>query len=434
MADPNKNVPNSAEAPSPVVEKPKFDIRKALDTKGFLEFLTKVQEKNGEVLDMANEGAIGEKFEAFTVKEKVKAGVKNLYQTSIKSEFGVTLEAADLRSVDDHWDALAIADPEKVMEMNDKLKDYVELPKQIKAAETELALLGGEEDAQKSLEEAKKLAEALLQAKNYSGFFGGTKFGFLLIKAVVGELGNLLLNRNNKFGDYAADVYDVLISRRTVKDKYGKDVNREKMAKEVPIVEKQITQIQETLKSIKDITTRKEESAKQFAKLRKELIGGVAGFNTINEVVKRKTKEKLDGFLKVVSLPNIKSAQTTFDNLKKAIENTETGLNPLDSTPNSINPEVFQKDIDTGVDLQMNMDIGNALAAVKLDESGSFSKLEKALKKDILEKDKIGSKEGEELRDFIVSKLEAAGSALNNSSVDKAKKMMVSVIIANLKK
>ncbi|MEI6238035.1 MAG: hypothetical protein WCP15_00695 [bacterium] len=430
MADPNQNVTNSPEAGANVPERAKFDIRKALDTKGFLEFLTKVQEHTNETLDMGNEEEVGKRFEAFTMKEKVKAGVKNLYQTSIKNEFGVILEADDLKSVDGHWDALAIGDPEKVREMNEKLKNYAELPKQIKAAETELALLGSKEDAQNSLEEAKKLAEALLLAKNYSGFFGGTKFVFLSLRAIGGELSNILLNRDDEIGNYTANVNDVLFSRRIVKDKFGKGVDREKMAKEIPVIEKQIVTIQETLSKIVDISAKKEESAKQFAELRKGLIGSVAGFDAINEVVKRKTKEKLDGFFKVVSLPNMKSAQTTFDSLKKAIENTETGLNPLES----MDTDKFQKDIDEGVDLQMSIDIDNALSAVKLDENGSFSKLEKTLKKDILEKDKIGSKEGTELRDFIVSKLEAAGGALKDTPVNKSKKLMISAIIANLKK
>src|SRR6185312_4506828 len=94
-------------------EAQEFDIDKALNTKGFAEFLAAHQD--AETFDMDNPVEVGKRFEAFGVKEVVKKELKGIFSEHIQKEMGMKLDSNDLESVDAHLDKLAIENPDELL-------------------------------------------------------------------------------------------------------------------------------------------------------------------------------------------------------------------------------------------------------------------------------------------------------------------------------
>jgi hypothetical protein len=116
-------------------------IDKALNTKGFAEFLAKYPEAESIDLNDTNEAEIEQRLEAFEAKNRVSAEIRGLFNNEL-SGLGIKLEAADFASVEAYLEDETINNPESIQEMARTITLFQELPGKIRELEAKAASIG----------------------------------------------------------------------------------------------------------------------------------------------------------------------------------------------------------------------------------------------------------------------------------------------------
>ncbi len=410
-----------------------FDIDKALNTKGFAEF--QAAHPESDKFDMEDGEAIRQRFEVFETKTAVSKELKQLYSGHIEKEMGIKLDAKDLSSIDAHLENQAINSPEEFMEIKERLDAFRELPLQISALEKQLAELGGVEELKATLEGLQKDEANLETAQKYKGIIGKTKVAFQFVSFAAAAQPLLLevlfpgvkLKKNFLgVGDKYNQVSEALGSLSSVKEKFGKMGKKDINSLQENIGD-QIHGIENVLASVQQIDKLKSLSQEMFGNMRKELLGGVSDITGLTESIQAKAMAQFKEIVKSGSTKSLDQAQERFEALRSVAVSTETGVNPL----GGINEEEFQKRVDAGLEKAASEEIMQTLMRANLG-SNALTKLEKSLEP-FLNREKIGSKEGEEAREFIANALKEAADNLGNTTEDKAKKSIVARILIKMK-
>lgn len=153
-----------------------FDIDKALNEKGFVEFLAK--HPDAEILDMNDGEKISKRFDTFKSKETVKKELKNLYSNKIQAELGVKLEGNDLTAIDVHIEKQALENPDEIEILKDRISTFSEFPKVISELEHVINELGGAENLRNKLGELVVDANSLKDSMGAMGIVGEFKWAY----------------------------------------------------------------------------------------------------------------------------------------------------------------------------------------------------------------------------------------------------------------
>jgi hypothetical protein len=162
----------------------------------------------------------------------------------------------------------------------------------------------------------------------------------------------------------------------------------------------------------------------------KQVIFEAADSNkAIRDMVQAKMMKKLDDVINPAdptkrTLKQAEEQQKAFDKLK-ASETVRGSISDSDI-------EAKQAELDAAVEVEFQEEVTEAIKNFKTGDGGAFTKLESTLKPFFSGERaaKLGSKEGDEARDFILDTLD---TKRNDPSNKGAKSILLSLLIRNLK-
>ncbi|MEK7463843.1 MAG: hypothetical protein AAB610_01840 [Patescibacteria group bacterium] len=165
----------------------------------------------------------------------------------------------------------------------------------------------------------------------------------------------------------------------------------------------------------------RDKTKQDIVDVRGEILGEIQHIGDLHEKVLQRVALQMNDMLSTAdSTEKLQDVQERFEFLKNAQEGPD-GIN-LDLLSDLPGGE-FQDRLDEAVEKKVSEEIMTAIMAQPLG-NGAFSKLEKTLG-DYLESEKMGSKEGDELREMIIESIEESAENLRTDIEGKAKKLML---------
>ncbi len=396
-----------------------FDLKKALNTKGFVEFL--VANPDVKESDMTNAELLGKKFETFEIKDKVAKGLKELYGGQIKTEMGITLDSQELTLIDKHIEKIAISNPEKLQDLFDQQTMFTELPKQVKGLEDEFTKLANVDVLGGRLNEFIKDKANLDLTANFRGVVGGSKFVFKTIR------GGFKMVIGNK--EESSQMDEVGQAHKELNAKFGK-FKEKSVGKVTSEVEAGIAEIEATIAKITDLQKMKEGKLEWFGKLRKTLLSEAGQINGLSALIHEKVTEKFKGLLNdnvEKTVKSLESAQELLEKYKTVAEKSEMGINPFKSGKDE---QMTQRYIDSDFTQVIGSELNKAIRGTSLGDN-ALTRLENALKP-IIEKKKIGSNENDKALEVVIDSLNSVMAGLPMTNEGKAKRFLLNHILSNL--
>lgn len=387
-------------------EQTRFDIDAALNKKGFAEFLA--AHPDAVDFDMSDSESIRPKFEAFQGKEMVSRGLQQLFRNQIRENLGVKLDSADLQSIDAYLQELAIESPRDILDLQTKLAIFQEMPGRIRELETRLATLGNSQELSTKLESLRTDKKSLESVEKYSGFWGRLKLGFQ-----INFCGSLEKSQQLEGHKQSLEMAKV---------RFGK-LDGDQAGLLLAEVDEQIEEVNKTLETISSIESWKATEQEMFNGARKNLLEGIFGISGITEAIQRRAKVQMEAAVNSGNLGVLDRAEQNFAKLQKASESLGFSVDVLGE-----NEENLRQDLDAAVENAIGTKIYETVSRVKLGD-GALTRLEKTLEQ-LIGREKIGSKEGEEAREFVLQVLgEAMDQLDSNSPGTPAKKILCGRII-----
>ncbi|GEM_PF-3128807 len=408
-----------------------FDVDAAMNTDGFLEFMAKHPEAGS--LDMEDTAALEQRFEAFKVKDEVTTGMKGVIAEQVKKESGIAITDEAMAEVVTKMETLAVTEPGKFLEMKTKLEGFKTLPTEIAGIEGKLATLGNSTELEGDLEKLQTKQEKLSSIADHAGRWGRMKLWTAMIKNKLPEFGTIFespASIKQSLAERAPDSIEAAEKIKTIAEleaeKGGVTLFKSDMDKVSKETDASIASIEQTLGQISDLSTVKAEAEKHFGAVRSELLGGIGDFKTITGMLQAEVKRALEETVAkgdMAALENALAAYEHYKNLPK-----ETGVDYL----GTVDKDKLEKDLDKAIQDEAFEEMLDAVMNSKLG-ANALGNLEKTLE-GWIKREKIGTKKGDEARQFIRKALEDIRDGLNNGQGDFARKHMVSRILIKLTK
>ncbi len=372
-----------------------MEIDAMLNTKGFVEFLAQYPE------DVVAGEKIKKIHEVFEAKEVVKNEINEIYTGHIAAELGFVLEPKDLDCVDAHFEQEAINNPDFILEYREKLRIFKALPKQIQDFESEINQAGRVEDFSARLEELKETRKSIDIVKD----------DVFSLRGILSMLGDVQL---------AKEAYKAVrnVRREGLSLHVGDlDINAE-------VVDTKIKEIEETISTIKSTEQLKSLAAEYYGGVRKDILGGIGASADIARMLRKKAVEEMKA---LSNGRDYDSLQEQFETFKKVSSTLEIGVNLFEG----VNPDELQKQIDENIEREVLQGMTDDIKNMKLGEN-NLTTMERNLEF-YLKKEKMGSKEGDEVKKFLGKTIAEIQKKLGNSIEDKAKKILLARILIKLK-
>lgn len=394
------------------IEKPKndFDVKKALDKKGFVEFLAKHPDSLDNQMTDAEE--IKAKFEAFEKVEVISKKYKEIMSGKIEEELGLKLSADDFESVDTRFQEMSIEDPDKLLKVEITLKSYEEYPLSIIALDKSILEAGGSSteltNKKNDIASEKELMERVVKT-----------VGFGRVKRIFEKIFN---KRDSK------ELEQDWKAREVIGERYGKEfLNKNMLNASIDGYGDTVSNLEGKIAYVTLLEGAKNQITAKFAEKRAELFEGMRGFNDIIGVIKKRVESQMDQLL---NGKNIKDFEKANDRLSKLRQSNEKG----EFSSGILKEEGFETDqgrVDENLKGLVGSEIYMAMDQVKMG-AGTFSKLEKEISS-IIKMNTLGSKTKEETKVFMEDVLIEFILHIDTSSAEgKAKRLMLLRIISTL--
>jgi tetratricopeptide (TPR) repeat protein len=410
-------------------EKAGFDSVEAFNTAGFPEFLAKFPD--AETFDVADMEALETRFNAFQKKNEAANGLGEVLEEELaEHELGIKFgDEAIERHVGERFDSLAIENPEKVVEIAEALEAFQTLKVDIAENQKKLAELYEEGNLEKALEELKKKKE-ILETAAEAGPGKLARIGLPLLVAYekfmhgrnVESTETLL--KHTKGGTYhrtreemEADVKKYTSAQRQNEARlalpdYSVEFNRESIEEAIKQTEEEIKDKTAKIVALEDLEKKHAGDKAQFAEIKKMLVLGVGTNEELKKVAMEKVVDKLDKLL--ASDPN--EAQLYFEKVKEISSNNVLGIDYL----NGKGAEM-QKFIESAIDVRLAKDMKETIVKTKFGNK-AYDKMAKSIK-GYLERLKVGTREGDDARAFVLETFKSIGAEI--AKTDKAKALLI---------
>jgi len=379
-----------------------FNIDEALNTKGFPEFLAQFPDSE-KVVDDAEE--MEKRFGAFEKKSEVTKNMRELFRVQIQQETGLRLTDKDLEAVETLIGKEALANPERIGEIAGMIDDYRGNAEDIGKMEAEIQRYGGDAAI------AGKLAE-LKEKKDKFGFAPFASGQGVLQTAVLSlfERAGTLFGRMKGFDSQAIEDYS------RVKKEFGLSGKA---------VEEEFTKIENEIKFIEDAVEAKAAALKEFSRLRVEVMEGFLPVAEVMKAAKTRAQDRLTAMLADVGKDfTLKKADETEDFLAKLQEASASGNTDY---LEGVDAAKFTKDLNALIETKVGEQLVEAINKSPI-ANGSLAALEKALEK-FRGEEKIGSREGDEVKAFII---ETLANVSGDAKTPAPKKILINRVIAKL--
>lgn len=381
-------------------EKKKASMDEMLNNKQFLEALVSQENLDVENLDLTEENEeLKEKYEVFGESKKVSKELVKLCENQIFAEAGIRLDEKEFDKIGEFLGKKVFENPQFIENLREQMAQFKELPKEIVEKEAEIEeLTGGRAgDVLKGLENAKQKS---LDEKRDVNSEKITKVTAIKEKA--------WFFRNTR--------------AERKENKYEGTINN---------LDIEIAQITDNIGKIKDVSTMREKAQAKFQESRGMIFQEITPikeiFEKAKEVAKNKIKELGDPSK---DLASSEKAIEYLQKLKSSAElkggsghdflegfELEEGENPEESLDKQIKGKIYEKlkDIITSTEVGLT----------------PLTNFENKLR-DLIYKEKIGSMDEEESKQFIVDKLKELRKWHSVLALDKIQNIVLGRIIIKL--
>ncbi|MFA6339246.1 MAG: hypothetical protein WCW87_04310 [Candidatus Paceibacterota bacterium] len=360
----------------------------AFSTIGFADFLARYEDAESATKDSDK---VRERFAIFESQKKVAEGLQVLYRGDIKERGGVELSHGELEFIKKSILEKAIRSPEDLRIISEQLENYQKNNEAIARLEEEV---GGLYDEEKVADTIEKKKEKLYQLKMSYG-------SFLWIRSC-----------------FSRSAREDLKARRSTEERIEELESIVDQVKDLENVADQIMDLE-----IADLETNKKEAAS----IRKELVGDVESIKLLDDLAKKNVKEQLADFMyrrngEPTNLQKLEEAQAFFEKLQE-IDATRSD-NPY---LKDVNIEIYQNHLNTLIEAAVQTEIKKAIESIRR-RGVTLSDIEEKLEP-FISKNKLGTKEGDEARQFIIKAITEVASGLDPKD---SKRMLISYIIERL--
>jgi hypothetical protein len=427
------------EAAAAQQQEEKFDVKKALNNGKFQKFLAKFPDAIDAVHDPEE---LEKRFQSLETIDEVGGRLKKVFAEKIGGEFGLKLDKADLDTVDSYLQDLAIEGLDNLKQIEGELVVFERMPEEISNAEQMVAGLMAErnQDAGALAEQLAESRENLGVLKNGEksvGFMAGLKYKM----ETVFNMGKKLAIQHRAF-----DASDKTIeetwgkseelraqkeSVNAMKEKFGELGTKEyesllaSTEADISTAEAELQRHSEVVRKIDELGALRESSLNIYKQAQEGLFGRLTQVAGLTEAIQKKIDDQfakmMQGRQTVVSLEKV---QQRLNELQKMAEKTETGIDPLELVKQ--NQGNLQDTIDDTLELMVREEIDNALKKVRVGDN-ALTRLEQSLTP-LLQRARMGSKEDQDLKDFIANALEDSANQLGNTPEDNVKRMLIARI------
>ncbi len=412
-----------------------FDAKKAMNTEGFPQFLGK--HPDAKTFDSTDMEALKERFEIFTAKETVKREVKSIFIKNIQEEMGFRLSREDLAAADAHFDTLAIESPEEIYTLRERIREFRELPKDINELEGQLAALGGGAELPAKLEGLKAERASLDKAKGAFGFLGKTKMWTKVLGSAIGVASSFIVSPiSGKAEGILHDMIDVTggtiekisAARRLQKEHKakGEKLDKKKFNGISNRVDEQMKAVAETIAAINMRNQVRAVALEMYGNARAEIMGSISGIAEIAEAVQSRAEQHMNELSGKNSLKALEEMQRRYAEWVDMAESPDAAISVVEGH----DIEAIKKNMDERIEKKAGEEIVNAVLTCKLG-ANTLDRLEQSLK-GYVDRERIGSREGDEVRAFVQDALEKAVDGLPDTTEGNAKRMLVSHILITL--
>jgi hypothetical protein len=408
-------MPDPTTRPEATATPEAFDIDKALNTKGFLEFLGK--HPDAAEFDMKDEGEMQERFETFEKKETVKSDLQKIFVDNIEKEMGIKLSPADKEAIEAEIERRSVESPEDIHRQEQELADFAQANRDMNDAWEELNTLGYFEaddvigDFKTKIDALSKEKDAIGLVKNYTGFIGNGRL-----------IADILFTSPRRANSLMQNVID---TRDKVEKRYGTQDKKQLEGFETSI-EAQIADHNETIAKITEVAGKYTLAQKGFTELQKNLLGDMAGFTAFTEIIKQKAQAALSEMMAKGTLSSFDKAQAHLEQLRTARESSLTGVDPLEG----MDEEMFQQMLDAAAEEKVKDHITEAVLDAKMGNN-ALSNLEKSLSA-YTTKENIGSKDADESKQFVIDTITEIRDEMGDNEEARIKKLMLARVLVKL--
>lgn len=404
------------EAASPATEAPRIPVdgKKALNTKGFPEYLQKLA-KAGKVSDpeallRTEGGELDTRFTAYEVVNKTKKDIVNIYKTEIQRDLGIKMDDKDLAGIESFIEQQSIDSPEKMADLNEKIRIFTENKRLVLEKEQEFNTLKAEFEstqAKNNKEIIKTAQDAATEVGKHQGALDKSIIGQMRhANGLRGEVGQSGFNRFKKIFS---------TSRGLIKMKI-----KETEAAASKHIETKGAEIAEVRARLDALSHKKGAVDADFAEVRKALFTTVDEDGAFEDIVQQKVLEKLTADL--TNPKDLKSVDKTSELMRRLQEKGTEGLIYAEDDKLQSMTEMLNTAAEEGA----KKEITQAITKTKMDKNGAYDDLVKVLKP-FVERSGLGTKGTEETKNFI---LETLNEQLENlKGKDDAKQYLLSYLI-----
>ena len=414
MPEPLK--PNSSELTpiESIKTEAKFDPNVALDEAGFLEFLSAYDD--ADTFDMKDLPEIENRYNAFKRMKEISVGYKEIAKSKIQQEWDVKMSDADLRSLDDKLQEMAINRPKELEKFEASLKRFKELPDLILARQRELVSLGDKSQIEENKRELGISKKILTNAEEEF-----TKSGkFLRFLDIATFDLDLYRHKRKKMRDFV--------------NRFGMKMSSKEIELKSKELDSNIADAKDRLGKIDSTQKALDALVKEFDPLRKNIYGEIGAIQDIAEKIKDKVKKRIDAKINGDDIGKLIESQGDFVDLQERGDKSELGIKVFGDENEDLDASEYQSNIDENIEIKafeliqakiMNIEVNN--------REGVFSKLRKELAP-VLEASTLGSKDAQATKEFVVTTLRSAIEGLGNDPDKKAKVLLLNRLIADYKK
>lgn len=381
-------------------------IDEAINTKGFLEFMTAHSGSNPE--DINDPKLVAERFGTFKRKEEVKTEVLSIFGEQIKKDFDINLDVKDKESIGAYIDKQAIEDPKKIEKLRDLIGLFRTLPNQIASLTSQIKNLGTTPEQIAKQRELESDLEKMELVKEGNRWSGTNRLLHRFLPKKWGGNEEIVKNTQELVGKHGAEI----------KSAEGFDNATNKIKAQIAEIEKNL-----------ELTGKLEDAQSKFDSARRELLRESKEIGDLVAKIQLTVKTTLEKMLsKASNTKQLAETQEKLERFQISRNESETEINPLAT----LAEENYQTDVNKAIEGKVSDEISRVVANLDLSKGNPYERLQSLLNP-YLNMSRLGSADQEITHQFIVETIEDILSKLPKDNSGKMKGMMLYRILYKAK-
>lgn len=413
-----------------------FDPEVAMNTEGFAQFLAKFPD--AETFDPSDAAKLEMRYRSFVNMNPVAEGMSDIMQRELAlQDLGLEFTPEELvDNVEMRMEHMAIEDPEKLNLFHETMQDYHLTIAEIVRINANIRKLDNREDLDGKLAALRDKEATLKEAEKVSGFLSRKLVGFRAayekfafehsvnfskewLAKNEGEPPVGTRAEKERFVEERSSARKSNEARIKVKDEYEIDINPEAITQAIMQTQIEITETEKQLATLDALEGMRMGTIKRYEIIREVLVEATGASEALRTAAIDAASDRLYSLLE--------------DDPETALEFFQAAQ--AASAGNAFGVEYFKgeeaetlKLIQTRIQQTVARDVMQAVLESPIG-SNAYGQLVQSLQK-FLGREKIGTKQGDEARGFVVKTLSDLAGKIGRQ--DKAKGILVRFALAKL--